>query len=349
MHFPFEHRSNRYSRVVRTPHVDLRRIDLNLLIAFEALVSERSVTRAAGRLGIGQSAMSSTLARLRKLLNDAVLVRNGRELVVTPRAESLLEPVRNILADIEQVLARRDSFDPATDHRTFSVLCINYHLTYSFLHPLLARLDTEAPHVRLHIEGSVHDFADRLQRHDIDFLIVPRDAFPQHQQYPHRVLYEDGYVAVVDRNHPDIDDEMTYEQFCTLPYMATRGLDADAQLEQLGIPRNLEVVTDFGIAAWILRDTRLFTVTHERVATQIADMANLKLLDLPVKGMRPTTEILVWPTTLDCDPAHRWLRQQMFDMATEITAAQRTRSKEPSQNLAGTDPATHAPIHSGSA
>ena len=328
-------------------HVDLRRVDLNLLVAFEALVSERSVTRAADRLGIGQSAMSSTLARLRKLLNDAVLLRNGRELVATSLADSLLEPVQNILGDIERVLARRDSFDPASDHRTFSVLCVNYHLTYSFLHPLLRRLDVEAPHVRLHIEGSIHKFAERLQRHDIDVLIVPGDAFPQYRQYPHRVLYADGYVAVVDRNHPDIDDEMTYEQFCTLPYMATHGSDADAQLDHLGIPRNLEVVTDFGIGAWILGNTRLFTVIPQRLAAQIADMANLKLLQLPVEGMRPTTEVMVWPRTADCDPAHRWLRQQMFDLATEIAAPHGDKSNQSSPSLAAAGPRVKTPVRSG--
>jgi DNA-binding transcriptional LysR family regulator len=308
--------------VTITP-VDLRRVDLNLLVAFEALVTERSVTRAATRLGVGQSAMSSTLGRLRKLLGDRVLVRDGRGLVVTPLAESLLEPVRGILLDIEEVLAQRNNFDPTTDARTFSILVMNYPLTYTFLHPLLARLDAEAPRVRLHIEPAADDFAERLQRHEVDLLIVPREVYPGYHNFPHRVLFTDRYVVAVDRDHPEVGNEISYEQFCTLPYLATwsghfRSL-AEMQLDLLGVPRNVEVMTEFGIASFLLRGTRLITVIHERLARRIADLANLKLLKVPVDGLPPTTEMMVWTNRTEADAGHRWLRRRLQDLAVEIT------------------------------
>ncbi|MCT7660666.1 LysR family transcriptional regulator [Mycobacterium deserti] len=308
-----------------TTRVDLRRIDLNLLVAFEALVAERGVTRAATRLGVGQSAMSSTLARLRKLLDDPVLVRDGRKLVATPLAESLLEPVRAILLDIEEVLAQRDAFTPATDARTFSILVMSYHLTYTYLHPLLARLDVEAPRVRLHIEPVSDDFAERLARHEIDLLIVPREACPEHRVLPHRVLFSDRYVVAADRDHPEIGDEITYEQFCTLPYLATwsghQRSPVENQLDLLGVPRNVEVITEFGIASFLLRGTRMITVLHERLANSLVDLANLKLLEPPIEGLRPTTELMVWTKRTDGDAAHRWLRQRLTDLAAELTAA----------------------------
>ncbi|CAJ1510060.1 LysR family transcriptional regulator [[Mycobacterium] burgundiense] len=303
-------------------HVDLRRIDLNLLVAFEVLVTERSVTRAATRLSVGQSAMSSTLARLRKLLGDPVLVKDGRGLVATPLAESLLTPVRDILGNIEQVLSQRDNFDPTTDARTFSVLVTNYHLTYTFLLPLLARLDVEAPRVRLHIEPTGDDFADRLRRHEVDLLITPRELFPDHRDLPHRALFSDGLVVAVDRDHPEIGDEITYEQFCSLPYIATwmgqHPSLSELQLDHLGVPRNVEVTTEFGIACFLLQGTRLITVVHERLANMVADTANLRLLRPPIEGLQPVTEIMVWTNRTDGDAAHRWLRQRLLELAAEV-------------------------------
>ncbi|MFD4831292.1 LysR family transcriptional regulator [Streptomyces uncialis] len=302
---------------------DLRRIDLNLLVAFEALVCERSVTRAAQRLGVGQSAMSSTLARLRKLLHDPVLVRRGRGLVATPMAESLLEPVRAILVDIERVLAGRTEFDPRTDARAFTLLMTNYHLTYSFLHPLLVRLEAEAPSVRLHIEPPADDFAERLRRHEVDVLITPGESFPGLQRMPHRTLFTDRYVVAVDRDHPDVGDEITYEQFCTLPYLATWSgrsrSHLEAQLDLLGVPRNVEITTEFGIAPFLLRGTRLITVLQERLARDLADQTRIKLLEPPIEHLQALTETLVWSERTDQDPAHRWLRQQLIDLAAEIT------------------------------
>ncbi len=302
--------------------MDLRNVDLNLLVAFDALVSERHVTRAAARMGIGQSAMSSTLGRLRRLLDDQVLVRDGGGLVATPLAESLLEPIQAILVDVEQVLDQGRTFDPATDARTFRVLLTNYHLALTFLHPLLARLGIEAPRVNLHIEPAWEDFATRLARHEADLLIVPADAYADYRRLPHRELYSDRYVVAVDRNHPEIDDAITYEQFCTLPYVATLtgrySSPLETQLDLLGVPRNVEITTEFGIAPFLLRGTRFITVIHERIATALVDQADLKLLEMPVERLMPTTEVMVWTARTDADPAHQWLRQQLLDLAAQI-------------------------------
>ncbi|WP_213571442.1 LysR family transcriptional regulator [Rhodococcus sp. USK13] len=301
---------------------DLRRIDLNLLVAFEALMSERSVTRAAERLGIGQSAMSSTLGRLRKLLGDPVLVRDGRRLVATPFAESLIEPVRRLLNDAEHLLARRETFNPATDSRTLTVLIVDYHLTLTFLQPVLARLEQEAPGVRLHIEMPGEDFIGRLSRHEVDLLIIPQEAFPDYRQFPHRALFRDRYVVAADAHHPDIGGRISYDQFCTLPYLATwsgRTLSLiERQLDVMGVPRNLEITTDSGVAPFLLRDTRMITVVQERFALAIAKQANLQLSEVPVKNINFSTETMIWSQRTDSDPAHQWLRQLLADMSSEF-------------------------------
>src|SRR4051794_33768159 len=152
-------------------------MDLNLLVAFDALMSEGGVSAAARRLHIGQSAMSATLLRLRKLLEDPVLVRTGRTMVPTPLAESLVEPIRDALAQIDQLLVERPGFDPRRDRRTFSVMASEY-ATLALLQPLIVELRTTAPNVTLRLRPMSPSFTDELQRHHVDVLIVPPDSVP---------------------------------------------------------------------------------------------------------------------------------------------------------------------------
>ncbi|MFJ6561193.1 LysR substrate-binding domain-containing protein [Streptomyces sp. NPDC091412] len=300
--------------------MDLRRVDLNLLVAFDMLMIERSVTRAAQRLSIGQSAMSSTLSRLRKLFNDPLLTREGRGLVATPLAESLAGPVHELLTGIEIVLAQREAFDPSTARRTFSVIANDY-LTMTFLQPLIARLSVEAPGIRLNIFPTGDDFADQLRGHRADLLVMPREAFEEHEQFPHRVLFQDRYLVAVDEDHPEVGDEITLEQFTTLPYLAAssghlRGL-SEMQLDFLGVPRNVEITAGFGMAPFLLSGTRLITLVHERLAHKIGEAAGIRLLEPPIPQLQPITEIMAWTKRTDRDPGHRWFRQCLIDLAAE--------------------------------
>jgi len=298
--------------------MDLHQVDLNLLVAFEALMSERSVTKAAQRLSVGQSAMSPTLGRLRKLLDDPVLVREGRGVVATPLADSLTVPVRDVLTQIDHVLSRRRAFDPARDERTFTVIA-NDLLTMTFLHPLLAQSAVEAPGVRLDIDPSHDDFCGRLSRHEVDLVIVPLEAFEERSQFPHEALYNDRYVVAVDRDHPDVRNEITLEQFCTLPYLAThaghRKTMAELQLDWLGVSRNVRLTTSLAVAPYLLRGTRMITLILERVARQITDQAAIKMLEPPVTELRPITEIMIWTKRTELDPAHQWLRRRLRNLA----------------------------------
>lgn len=301
--------------------MDLRRVDLNLLVAFDVLVAERNVTRAAQRMSVGQPAMSATLARIRKLFGDPILVREGRALVPTPLAESLADPVRELLTEIETVLSRGTGFDPATTERTFSVIANDY-VTMTFLHPLLARLAVEAPGIRLHIFPTGDDYAEQLRRNQVDLLIMPMEAFETHAQFPYAVLFKDRYVVAVDRDHPDVGETISLEEFSSLPYLATssghlRSL-AEMQLDFLGVPRNLELTTAFGMAPFLLRGTRLITLIHERFAERVADAAGLRTLEPPVPRLQPITEIMAWPKRLERHPAHQWLRGRLLELAAEL-------------------------------
>ncbi|GAA4483863.1 LysR family transcriptional regulator [Rhodococcus olei] len=300
--------------------MDLRRIDLNLLVAFDMLMTERSVTRAAQRLSVGQSAMSSTLGRLRKLFDDPIMTRDGRTLVATPLAESLAEPVRDLLVDIENVLALRNEFDPFTAEQTFSIIANDY-LIMTFLQPLIARLSTEAPGIRLRIFPTGDDFADQLRRHQVDLLLIPQEAFEEHAEFHHHVLFQDRYVVAVDKDHPDVADEITLEQFSELPYLAAssghlRSL-SEMQLDFLGVRRNTEITAGFGTAPFLLKGTRLITLVHERLARKVHEAAGIRLLEPPIARLQPITEIMAWTNRTDAVAGHRWLRRMLIDLADE--------------------------------
>jgi DNA-binding transcriptional LysR family regulator len=304
--------------------VDLRRVDLNLLVAFDALISERSVTRAARQLNIGQSAMSSTLARLRKLLDDPVLVRNGRELVATPFAESLAKQVREVLGSIEAILARRVDFHPATAARTFTVIASDY-CSLTLFTPLLSRLAAEAPGVRLKIAPPAGDYVERLRRNQVDVVVMPREVFTDFGSFPHQFLFSDRFVCAVDADNPDVGETISLEQFSSLPYLATscghEVSPAEAQLDQLGITRNTEVTTAFGLAPILLSGTRMIALLHERLARTMAHQTSLRLLEPPMP-LLPINQLMLWNAHAEADPAHQWLRQQLTAMAAELDRPQ---------------------------
>jgi DNA-binding transcriptional LysR family regulator len=268
--------------------------------------------------------MSLTLGRLRRLFDDPILIREGRGLIATPLAESLTEPVRDLLTGIENVLSQRDHFDPTTAERTFSVIANDY-LTMTFLQPLIGRLSTEAPGIRLHIFPTGDDFADQLKRNRADLLVMPLEAFEAHAQFHHRVLFRDRYLVAVDADHPDVGDEITLEQFSTLPYLATssghlRSL-AEMQLDFFGTPRNTEITAGFGMAPFLLRGTRLITLVHERLGHKIREAAGIRLLEPPLPRLQPITEIMAWTNRTDQDPGHRWFRQSLIELAGEESIA----------------------------
>jgi DNA-binding transcriptional LysR family regulator len=195
-----------------------RRLDLNLLLAFEALIAERSVTRAAERISVGQSAMSSSLARLRTFFGDPLLVRKGRSLVPTPRALQLIASFQEALDLIDSTLRASRGFDPQTAHRTFMVMASDYVLLL-LLGPLVAELEAKAPNLRLTIRPIAADYAGQIDRSQLDLLILPEEAAAGLQASSAR-LFSDRLVCALDAEHPEVGEQLTEEQFRTLPLVS---------------------------------------------------------------------------------------------------------------------------------
>jgi DNA-binding transcriptional LysR family regulator len=299
--------------------MELHQVDLNLLVAFDALLDGRSVTRAADRLCVGQSAMSSTLARLRRLFDDPLLVRQGRALVPTPYAESLVKPVREVLDGVESILARRTEFDPRRDQRSFSVIASDYTMV-TFLTPLPARLEVEAPGVRLWVSPPGDDYVERLARGRVDLVIVPREVFTPYREFPHQFLFQDRFVCAVDAANDMVGDTVTLEEFTTLPYLATscghEVSPAEAQLDALGIARSTEITAAFGLAPLLLRGTRRIALIHERLAWFLSEQTSLRLVEPPMP-LQPIHQLMLWADRAEHDPGHQWLRRRIAGFADE--------------------------------
>lgn len=288
--------------------------DLNLLVALDALLREESVTRAAHRLSIGQPAMSASLARLRRLFNDPLLVRSGRAMVPTPLARSLAVPVRSLLDGVEELLARRPDFDPATAHRSFAVIATDY-VTLVLLRHVIGTLGAEAPGVQVRIRPLNRSYREELEHHEADLLILPREVDAGVLRHPHRTLFTERFVCVTWSGNREVGGRMTREAFCRLPHLAYAPEPlpslAELALSALGVVRDIEVTTQsFVLAPFLVRGTRLVAVVHERVAQALAEAADARIWELPF-DLQPVTEVMYWHPRAEDDAGHRWLRDRI--------------------------------------
>ena len=179
--------------------MNLRQFDLNLLVALDALLIERNVTRAGERLHLSQPAMSGILARLRHVFNDELLVRVGRHLEPTAFAAELARPVRACVQGIEDLLSTQRAFSPQTEARTFVIAASDY-VVLLLLGPLVKRLTALAPNIGVRFVSLESSVADRLAMGEIDFCVVPTELDPAFPSVP---LFDDSWICAVWSGAPD--------------------------------------------------------------------------------------------------------------------------------------------------
>ena len=302
--------------------MELAGVDLNLLVALDALLDERSVTRAADRLGLSQPGMSNTLARLRRLFDDPLLVREGLMLMPTPRAESLRQPVQEALALIRQALDNRDGFDPATGHATFTVSCSDYSLLM-LIGPLVRHLAATAPGLTIQVVPRAADAVRLLRDGEADLVIEPVEIMPD-VTLPRMRLFTDRWLCCVWEGTAEVGDRMTLETYLRLGhlvYSAARGHPislVDTYLAQAKVPRRIEfTVESFLLAPFLLQGTDLVTLVPERAASHLRRTAAVRFLEPPLE-LPSITEMLWWSTRHTVDPAHAWLRARIAEIAAEL-------------------------------
>jgi DNA-binding transcriptional LysR family regulator len=296
-------------------------INLNLLSALDALLAEGSVTRAASRTGVTQSAMSHSLRQLREMLGDALLVRGPAGMVPTPRAVALREPVRRGLVELSRALAG-GTFDPATAKRTLSITAGDF-FTVLLLPPLLDILRREAPGLDLVVrptDGSRE--ADLLEAGEIDAAIVV--AIADRATLRRLRLFTETFVCVVRKDHPEVGETLTLETFVRLPHalISPRGSGptfVDEALLRQGLTRRIALRVPFFLAAPpIVATSDLVLTAPRRIAERFAAILPLRILEPPL-SLAPFSVHLAWHERDDADPAHVWLRRAISRAAETAT------------------------------
>jgi LysR family transcriptional regulator, nod-box dependent transcriptional activator len=298
-----------------------QRIDLNLLIALDVLLAERNVTRAAERMHMTQSAMSGVLARLREYFDDALLVPVGRTMRLTPRAESLVQPVRDIILKVDSTLGVRPDFDPATAKRHFVVIASDY-VSHVLLGDVLQRVVDSAPGLGFDIRPTYPGMAQDLEQGRVDFLVTP--AHLAVANHPHAVLFEDTYHVIACRDHAGLEGGVTLEQYQSLGHVVYQNEQGDNPwyeqwyANQHGNTRRIEVVTNgFALMSRFIVGTRRIATLQTRLARQQADSMGLRLHAPPIETPR-LTEVLQWHRYRDDDPGVQWLREQIVAVAEQL-------------------------------
>jgi LysR family transcriptional regulator, nod-box dependent transcriptional activator len=305
--------------------MQLNRFDLNLLIALDALLHEKNVTRAAERVFISQPAMSAALQKLREYFEDQLLVRVGRDMQLTPRGLSLVGPVRDALLQIQATLGTQATFDPRTVQRTFTLI-VSADALLRVMPAVLQRLSREAPGIRCHVEHFSETTLSRLEYGDADLYIGLNSLrlfglreFPESLRTVE--LRPVRWLCAVAKDHPTVGDTLTEEQYLALPHVFGWPSGHTVPLEELVrrlLSANLDVrATTQGLLEipFMLTGTQLVATLPEDLARHLARLAPIKLLPVPFETP-DTREVVIWHRRNEPDPGHAWLREVLIEAAT---------------------------------
>jgi len=290
------------------------RLDLNLLVALDALLTERSVSLAAEKLFLSQSATSSALGRLREYFEDELLVVKGRHMIPTARAEELIEPVRAVLEQIRSTITVAPPFDPATAERQIGIMASDYS-TQVLLAEVLAGLEKEAPNIRFEIQAMNDNPVDLLERGYVDLLLTLDYALsPDH---PSRFLFEDDFVIIGWRDNPAMNLPMTRELYFELGHVTARFGKArvaafdDWFVRRQKQQRRVEVVapTFLSLPGLVVNTNRIATV-HRRMAEMFARNLPLVMRETPF-AIPPIREAIQWHISNNNDQALRWVVERL--------------------------------------
>lgn len=307
--------------------MDLRRFDLAILPALDALLRERNVTRAAAKLFVSQQALSTTLRRLRDYFDDQLLVRAGRTFELTPLGHSLVIPVREALLAAQAVLDTRPSFDPTSASATFRIAMSDY-ASVVLLPYLLRRLERDAPHIVLAITPVKGSSLRQLATGDLDLCLASDDLRLFAMDRPDdslcsEVLFEDDFVVVFDGaavNLPGLLDRSAYRELRHgnavfedgVSTIVERGWAEDGSRFKVAI-----VAPSFTSLFLMLPGTSIAATVQRRLARRLAPALGLTIAECPLR-LAHLRETLMWHERLDAQPAHVFLRGVLAASARDL-------------------------------
>lgn len=300
--------------------MDLRQIDLNLLVIFNQLLRDRRVSTTADKLGLSQPAVSNALKRLRVLLKDDLFVRTARGMEPTPYAMHLIEPIGYALGTLENALNQRDTFNPLTSERVFTLSLTDIGEIY-FMPTLMETLSRVAPHVRIStVRNNDGHLREDMESGNVDLAVGLLPSLTT--GFFQRRLFKQRYVCIFRKNHPGAQNPISLEQYKSLPHVGITSVntghgEVDEWMLKKGIQRQMQLqVPHFVAVGHILQTSDLIATVPERFAQRCEEPFQLVSSPLPVK--LPDIAIhLFWHGKYNRDPANMWLRQMMVDLFTE--------------------------------
>ncbi|MGY4474543.1 LysR family transcriptional regulator [Bradyrhizobium sp. USDA 3364] len=299
---------------------NLAALDLNLLVVFDAIMRDRSVTRAGQRLGLSQPAMSHALTRLRHMLKDELFVRSPNGMVPTPRADELATPIRTALDGLQQSL-EPVQFDPSKATASFRIAVDNY-AAIVLVAPIAARIARIAPGVRLDFRPSgTLDVFEQLDRNELHLAIGPSAV--QGERFSRRRLLQDQFVVVHRKGHPAAKtQEISTEQLTTLPQLEISSAQFGPDFVEIGLGKSKPGLKSamrapFLSAAQIMATSDLVSVLPLNVAKNMTRSHPLVFRRLS-RSPRPIEAAMIWLRRLDNQPAHAWLREVISRVTSEL-------------------------------
>jgi LysR family transcriptional regulator, nod-box dependent transcriptional activator len=297
-----------------------QRLDLNLLVALDALLTERSVSLAAERIFLSQSATSSALGRLRDYFADDLLIVKGRQMVLTSRAEELVEPVRAVLEQIRTTISVAPPFDPAVSDRKIRLMASDY-LTEVLLASALRDLLVEAPHMSFEIAPMADSLQEALERGAVDIIFCIDYALSA--DHPSQILFEDDYVVVGWDQNPAMAGALTKDLYFDLGHVTARFGKAqtpvfeDWFVRRQAQQRRVEIIAPsfLAVPGFIIGTHRIATM-HRRLAAKLTGYLPLVMKEVPL-DIPSIREAVQWHISNNNDPAIRWVVERLALSVTE--------------------------------
>ncbi|MBP0625146.1 LysR family transcriptional regulator [Cupriavidus consociatus] len=293
-------------------------LDLNLLVALDALMTQRSLTAAASSVNLSQPAMSAAVSRLRCYFGDDLFVMRGREFVPTARAMELAEPVREALAHIQLSIISRDVFQPEKSNRRFRV-CLSDFMTLVYFRDVIKRVAHEAPSVSFELLFPDDEPGELLRRGDADFLILPELLLSD--TYPKAPLFEERFVCVGCPTNKQLTQRLSLDKYMSMGHVTVRfGRARRPSIEEfflleLGLKRREDIILPtFELIPSMLSRTNRIATIPSRLAMYFAGVAPLRIIEVPLP-LSTFTEAIQWPAQHNGDPASIWLRELLLNEA----------------------------------
>jgi DNA-binding transcriptional LysR family regulator len=294
--------------------MNLANFDLNLLLVFHAIYSEKSLTRAGRRLGLSQPAISHALNRLRQAFNNPLFTRKGNRMEPTPLAQQINPSVKSIIDLAQQTMAGQDTFDPRASERTFHVGMQDYPMMV-VLPKLLDTLEKESSRVGIRVyDLNMEERRSALEEGRLELVIGCRQDYDSHIFQQH--LFDDRVVCIMREDHPAVGADLDLEtfvgaEFIRLTVSNLAGEMVDTLLEKRGLQRKVRVTVEQEVAIFqLVCNSNLLANVAELAAREYAKFMPIKILPIPLEAIE-LQHFQYWHDRHHHDPGHRWLRRMV--------------------------------------